>query len=81
MVMGSLAPKICGSGATREGYGDEKIQNKKSNINSVQKIKSGASNPKEITILTLHVKVFFLHVYLWRAFIAFCCSSAVPNVK
>jgi hypothetical protein len=37
--------------------------------------------PNTNATLTLQVRVFFLHVYLWRAAIAFCCSSAVPNVK
>lgn len=79
--MGFLAPNFCGSGGRGGGYEDKEEYKKKPNINNVQKTKTGATNPKETAILTLQVKVFFLHVYLWRAFIAFCCSSAVPNVK
>lgn len=81
MGMGFLAPNFCGSGGRRGGGYEDEEEYKKSNIYNVQKIKTRATNPKEIAILTLQVKVFFLHVYLWRAFIAFCCSSAVPNVK
>jgi hypothetical protein len=47
----------------------------------VQKIKDEVTKLDKMTILTLQVKVFFLHVYLCKALIAFCCSSAVPNVK
>jgi len=83
MGMDFLAPNFCGGSSGRGGgeYEDKEEYKNKSNINDVQKIKTGATIPKEISVLTLQVKVFFLHVYLWRAFIAFCCSSAVPNVK
>jgi hypothetical protein len=63
MGMGFLAPNFCGSGGRRGGGYEDEEEYKKSNIYNVQKIKTRATNPKEIAILTLQVKVFFLHVF------------------
>jgi hypothetical protein len=57
------------------------VKEEKSVTWQVQKIKDKVTKPNKMAILTLQVKVFFLHVYLCRAFVAFCCSSAVPNAK